>query len=163
MNLKPRTLEKMQYFIGKVCSVFTSPLCRNFDEARAREHFVVRVQEIDTDGLWGTHPYNGTISYFPQESIRLITEEVVLDPNNPEHARMIKEYQEKTGKAVISDVSPHMAPVVELETKKAELPEPIDEEESQEPAFVDVKNIALMARQARRSFEAMDMFEKLNR
>lgn len=160
MNIKARTLEKMQYFVGKVCSIFTGPLNRNFDEARAREHFVVKVEEIDTDGLWGSHPYNGTISFFMLESIKLITEEIVLDPKNPSHAKMIKEYQDKTGKTIVSDVSPHLAPV--LETPKAGSEEPVINEQSQEPAFVDIKHMTNMVRQAKRSFQATDMYESLN-
>ena len=152
MNLKPRTLEKLQYFVGKVCSVFTAPLCRNFDELRAREHFVVRVEDIDTDGLWGTHPYNGTVSYFPQEAIRLITEEIVLDPNNPEHAKMMKEYQEKTGKPIMSDVSPHLAPSLQTE------PVPVEPtiETPEEPAFVDINAMSMMARKAKTALLAME-------
>lgn len=152
----------MQYFVGKVCSIFTGPLCRSFDEARAREHFVVRVEEIDTDGLWGTHPYNGTVSYFPQESIKLITEEIVLDPSNPEHAQMIKEYQEKTGKTVLSDVSPHLAPAIEPK-RETPVEEPPFEEQVQEPAFVDIKHLSSLARNVRRSHESIDIYNSLNR
>jgi hypothetical protein len=160
MNVKPRTLEKMQHFVGKVCSIFTGPLNRNFDETRAREHFVVRVEEIDCDGLWGTHPYNHTVSFFLMDAIKLITEEIVLDPSNPEHAKMIQEFQEKTGKPVVSDVSPHLAPVVGVQ--KAEPPEPLVEEEFESSAFIDIKNMTTMVRQAKQSFQAKDMHRSLN-
>ena len=163
MNIKPRTLEKMQYFVGRVCSVFTGPLCRSFDEVRAREHFVVTVQDIDCDGLWGTHPYNNTVSYFPLESIKLITEEVVLDPNNSEHARMIQEYQERTGKKVVSDVSPHLAPTIEPKSETPpEIPLIVEDEEEPQPAFVDVSHMTSMARSAKQAAKAMDLHRALN-
>ena len=53
-----RTLEKMQYFVGKVCSIVTSSMNRAFDEQVNREHFVIMVEELTADGIWGTHPYN---------------------------------------------------------------------------------------------------------
>jgi hypothetical protein len=150
MNAK--TLTKLQYFVDKVCSVFTGPINRSFDEVRAREHFVVRVREIDIDGLWGMHPYNHTVSFFPLDAIKLITEEVVLDPNNPDHARMIKEYQEKTGETIVSDISPHLAPqipapdnLVNIETQK-----PVSE--PTEPAFVNIKHLDRLAKDTSQTF-----------
>lgn len=163
--MNPKTITKLQYFVEKVCSVFTGPINRSFDEVRSREHFVVRVKEIDVDGLWGTHPYNNTISFFPLSEIKLITEEIVLDPTNPEHAKMLQQYQEKTGKPIMSDVSPHMAPVLKpppaqlvnitglkpTENKTKAAPEKM------EPAFVDVKSLSSLAKQAKRSFDITDM------
>lgn len=111
--MRHETITKLQYFVDRVVTVFTGPINRSFDEVRSREHFVVKVRELDVDGLWGTHPYNGTVSFFPLTEIKLITEEVVLDPKNPEHARMIQEYQEKTGESIASDVSPHLAPTIQ--------------------------------------------------
>ena len=155
--MSPRTIKKLEYFVGKVCSIFTGPINRSFDEVRSREHFVVEVREIDPDGIWGTHPYNGTVSFFPLDAIKLITEEVVLDPKNPQHAKMIQEYQEKTGEVIRSDVSPHQAPVVpppndlvQIGGLKKETPAP----SKMEPAYVNVRHLANLARQVQRSFDA---------
>lgn len=141
--MSPRTLVLLEKnFLGKVCSIFTGPINREFDEVRSREHFVVRVREINGDGIVGEHPYNGTVSWFAMSHVKLITEEVVLDPNNPEHARMIREYQEKTGETIMSDVSPHLAPVVEP------LPQPPPPSQ-----FVDLGQLASLAELAQKSFE----------
>jgi hypothetical protein len=110
MQPTSRTLQRLkECFEGKVCSIFTTPINRSFDEVRSREHFVVRIQEIGNDGIWGTHPYNNTISFFGMDGVLFLCEEVELDPNNPEHKAMIEEFEKKSGKKIVSDVSPHLA------------------------------------------------------
>jgi hypothetical protein len=157
--MNPKTIAKLQYFINKIVTVFTGQINRNFDEQHSREHFTVRVREIDSDGLWGTHPYNEAVSFFPLSEIKLITEEIVLNPDNPEHAKMIQKYQEKTGKTIMSDISPHMAPVLEPPpsqlvqidglTPKAEkrvAPSPPPPPPKTEPAFVDINHLSALAK-----------------
>jgi hypothetical protein len=157
--MTPKTISKLQYFAGKVCSIFTGPINRTFDETHSREHFVVKVQEIDIDGLWGTHPYNGTVSFFPLNDIKLITEEIVLDPDNPVHAKMLQQYQEKTGETIISDVSPHLAPIIPPPPPPSQLvtinglkpsTQPVQE---MEPAFVDIKHLSALAKSTKKSLD----------
>lgn len=105
MELKAKTIEKLKYFEGKVCTIITNSINRNFNEQIAREHFVINVGDVSSDGIWGTHPYNHElVSYFAMPHIVSIHEESILDPNNPEHARMIAEFEEKSGKKVKSDM-----------------------------------------------------------
>ena len=97
MNTK--TIQNLQYFVGKVCSIVSTSMNRSFDETISREHFVIRVQTLNSDGVWGTHPYNNElVSFFALPHIISIHQEVELDLNNPEHQGMIKEYEEKTAK-----------------------------------------------------------------
>lgn len=158
MNAK--TINLFQQFVGKVCSVFTHPINRNFDEQRSREHFVVKVTHIDADAVWGVHPYNGTLSYFNLSHVILITEEIVLDPNNPDHAKMIKQYQEKTGETIISDVSPHLAPTIPSPGQLVQI-DPIKQTPApakQEPAFVNIKYLNALAKKTKESFETQEVF-----
>ena len=148
-NMISRTISKLQYFVGRICTVFTGPINRDFDEVRSREHFVVKVREIDIDGLWGTHPYNDTVSFFPLSEIKLITEETVLDPNNPEHARMIQQYQDKTGETIVSDVSPHLAPTVSPPLQSVDTDDTGLGNLQPESAFVDIKHLTALAKQTK--------------
>ncbi len=150
MEITAKTVERLQYFKGKVCTILTSPINREFNETFAREHFVVQVQEIGRECIWGTHPYNGTVAFFPMQSVISIQEEIVLDPvNNPEHKKMIEEYEKKSGKKVVSDVSPHLAPTTDT-------PPPAVKEETppqQEAAFVDLRRLTQLAKQSKEGFD----------
>jgi len=122
--MNSRTLQILrENYIGKVCTIFTKPINRTFDDVRWREHFAIRVEDISTDGIFGRHPYNHTSSFFFMQDIVFIQEEVELDPTNPDHVKMIREYEKQTGKKVVSDLSPHIAPALpEQQAPKAMLP-----------------------------------------
>lgn len=159
--MNANTLKHMQYFVGKVCSIISSSMNRAFNEQISREHFVVRVAEVTADGIWGTHPYNQEmISFFALPHIISIHQEVELDPSNPEHAEMIKEYEKKTGKKAKSDLT-KAAP------KKAEALPIIEESPAFEvgnssnagdSTFVDITSLEKLAEQTKRSFDAYDAY-----
>lgn len=145
MNTK--TIEHLQYFIGKVCSIFTPQVNRSFDELHAREHFVIRVRDITVDGIWGTHPHSGMMTFFSMPHVLLITEEIELDLTNPEHVEMIKEYENKAGNKIESDIPP-------FQKKKA-----LVQKEEQVP-FVDIGYLEKLASQTKHQYDQMDKFKK---
>lgn len=148
--MQAKTIARLQRFVGKVCSVISSPINRHFEEMIAREHFVVRVDEINPDGIWGAHPYNpDLVSFFALPHVVSVHEEVELNPNNPEHKRMIEEYEERTGKKLHSDL-------------KGEPTETPSQEESEEGgmAFVDIESLEKLAEQTKRTFDARDRLSK---
>jgi hypothetical protein len=138
---------------------------RSFSEQISREHFVIRVQSINSDGVWGTHPYNDElISFFAISHIISIHQEVELDPNNPEHAAMIKEYEEKTGKKVESDLKmgkihsaqkEDLLPVIDAESNTLE-----QNEENGDATFVNITSLENLAAQSKRTFDAQDFLGK---
>lgn len=167
--MTPKTIQQLQYYVGKVCSIVTTSMNRAFDEVISREHFVIRVQTINVDGIWGTHPYNDElISFFALPHIISIHQEVELDPNNPEHAQMIKEYEEKTGEKLESDLkskpkaqkksqTTDLLPVIELtETSTSE---PV-ETSAGNATFVDIGSLESLAEQSKRIFDAQDFYNK---
>jgi hypothetical protein len=116
---------------------------RSFDEKISREHFVIRVQEINPDGIWGTHPYNDEmVSFFAMAHIISIHEEIELDPSDPEHAKLIEEYEERKGKKATPDI--------QGEPKQ----KPSDSEEPEGGMmFVDLDNLEELAENTKRSFD----------
>ena len=164
--MNTRTINDLQYFVGKVCTIFTHPINRSFDELRSREHFVDKIREINTESLWGTHPYNHMVSFFRLDQIILIQEEVELDPNNPDHAKMIQDYENKTGKKVFSDVSPHVAPEiehVEEDIQQTEEEVQVKEEEIELPneedaTFVNIETLSKLAAKTRQTYNDADKF-----
>lgn len=166
--MRPKTLEQLQYFVGKVCSIVTSSMNRSFDERISREHFVVRIREVNIDGIWGSQPYNDdVVSFFSTAHIISIHQEVELDPTNPEHAEMIKDYEAKTGQKVKPDVG--KLPEKKAEKKPVELMpvietspvSKVDEDLSTGDAtFVDIASLERLAESTKRTFDAYDILGK---
>lgn len=161
-----KTIQNLQYFMGKVCSIISTSMNRSFDESISREHFVVRVQSVTQDGIWGTHPYNeDLLSFFAIQHIISIHQEIELDPLNPEHEEIIKNYENKTGKKLEGDLKNKEN---EKTNKNKELPiiqEPtIASNESLEQegdaTFVDIRNLEMLAEKSRRTFQADELLNK---
>lgn len=149
--MNSRTIERLQYFVGKVCSVISTAMNRNFDERIAREHFVVRVAEINSCGIWGTHPYNSElVSFFNLSHLISIHEETELDPNNEEDIKVLKDYEDKTGAKLEGDLMNNPP----IRDKKEEPPE-----EGSESAFIDIQSLEKLAESTRIT---LDAYERLN-
>jgi hypothetical protein len=137
---------------------------RSFDEQISREHFVVRVQHIDVDGIWGTHPYNEEmVSFYSMSHVISIHEEIELNPNNPEHAALIKQYEQRTGQKAQSDL--RKAPEPEKKQggcggncscgtkEKPPAPPPVEETDGN-ATFVDIDHLEQLAEHTKRTFDA---------
>lgn len=154
MNINTKTLVRMkQTFENKVCTIFTTPVCKTFTERVWREHYAVRIIEISNDGIWAEHPYAKTKSFFVLDQIVFIQEEVELDPKNPMHAKMIKEYENQTGEKIFSDVSPHLAPSIDYGQVELEdiaepdvLPVMEKPKEQEETVFIDIESLDALAK-----------------
>jgi len=151
--MRPKTIEHLQHFVGKVCSIVTASMNRAFDEKISREHFVVIVEEITQDGIWGTHPYNrDLVSFFVLNQVISIHQEEVLDPTNTEHAKMIEEFEKKTGKKIKGD----FAREAKKEPSKDLLP--VLKEKPQAPpvgdaSFIDIDSLDRLAEETRKAFD----------
>lgn len=157
--MNSRTLQNLSYFKNRVCSIFTHQIPREFDELRSREHFVLRVLDITPDGVWGEHPYSGTKSFFFANHIQFIQEEIELDPDNPEHKRMIEEYEERTGKKLEGDLTQPEPPPpppkkMELNVLDAqEVPYESSPDEEGDSVFVDIDQLTALADETRTRWE----------
>ena len=153
--MKVQTIEHLQYFLGKVCSIITTAMNRSFDETIAREHFVIRVKEVNLDGIWGTHPYNDEmISFFSINHIISIHQEVEIDPSNPEHIELLNEYEAKTGKKVKSDMqtkTPKSKPLNIVE-------KPIEIGEG-DTTFVDIASLEKLAESTKKMLDAQEFMK----
>lgn len=159
--MNTRTIQDLQYFLGKVCSIVSTSMNRAFNEQTSREHFVVRIQTINSDGIWGTHPYNEDLtSFFALSHIISIHQEVELDLNNPEHQQLVKDYEQKTGKKLKGDIEHIQA---NLESNSDLLPiinETSPAESTGDATFVDIANLEVLAEQSKRTFDAEDFLNR---
>ena len=151
ISMNPTVLKDLQHFVGKICTIFTIPFNRQFDERQSREHFVVRVVDINATGIWGQHPFNSTMSFFFLPHVVFIQEEVELDANNPEHAAMLKDFEQRTGQKAESDLK---APP----TKKAlpvlqEVPIEAPTDAEGDSVFVDVEMLSRLAADTKKNYE----------
>ena len=98
---------ELQYFVGKVCTVFTPPINRNFKEENPQNfqqsifiYFVGIVEKITDQGLFlqqvskidSGKPLK---TYFFLDKILGIAEEEQLDYSNPEDAAVIEKIKQK--------------------------------------------------------------------
>jgi len=44
--------KNLEYFIGKICTIFVPEINRRFDEKTNIEYFVGKITQIDSLGLW---------------------------------------------------------------------------------------------------------------
>ena len=109
-----------------------APINRQFDEDTARQHFIVRVQEIDVDGVWGATLATGTVSFFAMEHVMSIQEELELNPDIPEHAKLIEEYAAESEGIKQS-----------VKTEKRDKP------------FVNIESLTKLTSQAKQTYESM--------
>ena len=166
--MSPKTIQQLQYYVGKVCSIVTTSMNRAFDEQISREHFVIIVQTINSDGRWGVHPYNQElVSFFTLQHIISIHQEIELNDKNSEHSAMIKEYEERTGKKIQGDLK--IQSNTSESTKKRELLPILDEKQVTEPeelnpddvTFVNIKNLEQLATTSKNIFDLEDKNKKL--
>lgn len=130
MGFNSKTIEHCQIFVGKVCTIFLPPINRNFTENQNIDHFALRVIEVNVDGVWGSNA-NNMVSFFPWDHIMLIQQELELDPNNPEDAKILNNFNK-----------PAPQPPVE------------------EKPFVDIRKLSRLAEDTKKAHDALDNFKK---
>lgn len=126
-----KSLEKIaELFLGKVVTIMLPDSNRDFNEKQSIDYFVCRIIEVTSDGLLGIHPLNGTFSYYKFDYIMSIHQEMELDPNNPDHMKLLEEMEKMSNGP--GDVHP-------MSIKPKETP-------NNEPAFVDIKGLENLAK-----------------
>jgi len=103
----------MQYFIGKIVTVFTMPINRNFTEKVLVQYFMGEVQSVDNTGVLIKQLGVQRQSYFIWSNILGIVEEEVLHPDDPEDAETIADIIRP------AQGSPLESPFIDLKTLQA--------------------------------------------
>jgi hypothetical protein len=112
----------LDYFLGKICTVFTVPTNRDFKSENPQtfpqpvfHYFVGRVVEVNQRGVcieqWNNAKKLRT--FFFVDHIVSISEEEILDPSNPKDREIIEEY-----KKVNDDSAKTVAQTVETAQKQ---------------------------------------------
>jgi hypothetical protein len=137
----------MEYFVGKICSIFTTPTNRDFSLEGPNylqqflNYFLGKVEAVDTEGILLSHQ-NGLKIYVMKSQLVAIAEEETLDPNNPQDAK------------VINEIKP--MPIIKNPPKSVsvtELPLPSKEvAEVKIPNFSNIESISTLASKLKENF-----------
>lgn len=117
--------EGLEYFVGKICTVFTVPTNRDFKLENPQtfpqpvfHYFVGKVIEVSSKGIfieqWNSDKKLRT--FFFADHIISISEEEILDPSNPKDLKLIEEYKQVNEKEMQKVVE--RAEVVKKEAEK---------------------------------------------
>lgn len=88
--------KQLQYFEGKPCTIFTTPINRDFKEEnpntfpqQSYHYFLGIVDSVDDNGVMMRQLTTNLKSFFFFPHIVGIAEEEVLNPDNEQHAKVI--------------------------------------------------------------------------
>lgn len=95
-------IKNLEYFIDKICTIFTVSCNRNFKEENPAtypqpvfHYFVGKILDIDDKGIllqqWNSD--KKLRSFFFLDHVISISEEELLNPQNPEDAKIIDQYK----------------------------------------------------------------------
>ena len=147
ISMKPSNLNSLKYFKGKVCTIFMPTSSLPFDEETARQHFTLRVQDVDPEGLWGTNLTTDTVSFFRWQHIMAIQQELELNPEDPKHAELIQHYEQKQEQ----QVEP-AAPACTGCGSQSDVPAA---SQPGDATFINIDSLTQLARQTRHSYDNM--------
>lgn len=88
--------DKLQYFVGKVCTILTPPTNRMFNDQQHANVFVGLVEEIDHLGVWIRQLTTGKTSFFAAPIIGIV-EETFKELTDEELAAAEKKLKSNSG------------------------------------------------------------------
>ncbi len=131
-------METLRYFVGKYCTVCTVGTGLHLTPESSVQYFSGIVEWIGPEGMMIRHPLTDCKSCFFMQHIVGIVEEQALDPNNPKHAEIIKQYKS------VEEVKKHG-----LEPKQ----EVFAEKKTQGSPWVNPAVLSSMAKKAKEAFK----------
>lgn len=95
-------IEGLDYFVGKICTVFTVPTNRDFKSENPQtfpqpvfHYFVGKVIEVNSRGIcleqWNSD--KKLRSFFFMDHLVSISEEEILNPSNPKDKKIIEDFK----------------------------------------------------------------------
>ena len=95
-------VEQLRYFVGKVCTVFTQPINRDFKTENPQTYpqqlyfyFVGFVESVSETGIMLKQALTGMKTFLFLNHVIGISEEEVLDEKNPKHAAQIESFKKQ--------------------------------------------------------------------
>lgn len=134
-------IEKLQYFVGKACTISTIQINFRFKEEQMMDYFMGIVDHIDENCIIITHTITKNKTFIFLKHVVSIAEEQMLDNSVPEHAKIIEEYKkEKTP-----------SPSVPSKFTTSGMPRPTNGDATS--PFVNPKSMAELAKKAQETYK----------
>lgn len=147
--MKPFPTKELLYFVGKICSIFTTPSSRDLKledtrnyPASLHRYFLGVVEAIDEHGIYLTQVTKGLKVFVMKDHLIAIAEEEVLNPDNPKDAEEISAIRCRTNKA--------KAPIEKLEKKEVLMN--FDRDKSKHSPYIDAEAMKRIADDLNKNF-----------
>lgn len=128
--MKIQNVKKLQSFVGKVCTVLTSSVCKqNFTDVQFPDFFVGIIDGIDEDGIFSRHPITGCLNFYSFSHVVAIFQEQVIEETDPRYEKIMEEIKSQP------------------EKKSGVIP--VDVSKNQDIQFLDPESMARIAEQAK--------------
>ena len=135
-------IEGLEYFVGKICTVFTVQTNRDFKSENPQtfpqpvfHYFVGRVMEVNSRGVcveqWNNEKKLRT--FFFMDHIVSISEEEILDPSNPKDNQVIEDFK-KTNESSLKKANDNVEMLKKQRESLAENP------------YLDIEDLSSMAK-----------------
>lgn len=85
--------KKLQYFVGKICTILTVGINKDFNLEQFGNFFTCRIEAIDADGVVCVHPITNCKSFFFLDKIVSISEEQEITEDHPAYKEIKQEVQ----------------------------------------------------------------------
>jgi len=135
--------DTLQYFVGKICTIFTAPINREFNERQNVDYFVGRVDGFDDKGILMSHVISNCKNYYFFNNVISIAEEQMVDSDDP----VVKDYES------IKEQKKNQNPPSKKQPQPQPQPTQYHEEEVNDSPFVDIAAISDLAKKAKESSE----------
>ncbi len=140
----------LQQFVGKPCSIFVEPNARQLNEKQAINYYLGVVESVDADGVLMRHPGTGCRNFFFMRYVVGLCEEEILDPNNPDDAKVIEQYKKQVDKEEAKQPAPPQMPRPPMPPMPAQPPkEDLHQQQVGDSPFVELNAIQELAKRAK--------------
>lgn len=89
-------MKNIEYFKGKVCTIFTTQINKDLSEKEANFYFLGIIEAVDNEGLLITQLSDNLKSYFFKDKIIGICEEKVIPPDSDEGKKIAAQILDQT-------------------------------------------------------------------
>ncbi len=90
--MKSTTIKRMQEFVGHVCTILTTSVCKpNFTDVQFPDFFLGIIESIDEDGVFSRHPITGCKNFYSWPHVVGVFQEQVIEQNDPKYEEILKE------------------------------------------------------------------------
>ena len=147
--------DTLQYFVGKICTIFTAPINREFNERQNVDYFVGRVDGFDDKGILMSHVVSDCKNYYFFQNVISIAEEQLVDSDDP----ILKEYesikeQKKSQNTQPQQPQPQQPQPQQSQPQQSQPQQSqYHEEEVNDSPFVDIAAISDLAKKAKESYK----------